>query len=64
MRFLITGAHGDIARSISRIIKENYKNSLIEGTDINSDGPGEYYYKKIHKIASPTSKKYYYQITW
>jgi len=62
MRFLITGAHGDIARSISRIIKENYKNSSIEGTDINSEGLGEYYYKKIHKVASPTSKKYYHQI--
>ena len=58
MNFLITGANGDIAISICRIIKNEFKNSIIEGTDIKTDGLGEFQYKKIHKITSPRNKSY------
>ena len=62
MNFLITGANGDIAISICRIIKKEFKKSVIEGTDIRTDGPGEFQFKKIHKIISPRNKNYLNEI--
>jgi carbamoyl-phosphate synthase large subunit len=62
MKFLITGANGDIAISISRIIKDEFKNSVVEGTDIIKEGPGEYLYKKIYKVPNPNNKNYLSQI--
>ena len=56
MKFLITGANGDIAISISRIIQEPFKNSIIDGTDTEVSGPGEIYYKKIHNKDSVKDK--------
>ena len=32
MKFLITGANGDIAISISRILRKHFKNSIIDNT--------------------------------
>ena len=48
MKFLITGANGDIAISICRIIKQHFKRSIIDGSDIVDAGPGEIYYNHIH----------------
>lgn len=62
MKFLITGANGDIAISISRIIQEHFKNSIIDGTDTEVSGPGEIYYKKIYKVSTPNSKYYLKQL--
>ena len=47
MKFLITGAHGDIAQSISKIIKSTYKKAIINGTDLIESGPGEFLFNKI-----------------
>ena len=58
MKFLITGANGDIARSICRIIKNHYKKSIVDGTDVIEKGPGEYLYNKIHKVSLPNNRKY------
>lgn len=58
-KFLITGAHGDIAISIYRIIKEKYKEKCsIDGVDILSDGPGDFVFSKVFKSPNPKEKKY------
>ena len=62
MKFLITGANGDIAISISRIIKQHFKKSIVDGTDIENIGPGEIYYNHIHKVSKPSNKNYLNQI--
>ena len=39
MKILVTGANGDIAISIYKIIKKNFKNNIkIDGTEIESHG--------------------------
>ena len=62
MKFLITGANGDIAISICRIIKQHFKRSIIDGSDIVDAGPGEIYYNHIHKVLKPSNKNYLNQI--
>tara|TARA_B100001057_G_scaffold450774_1_gene493147 strand:+ start:703 stop:1629 length:927 start_codon:yes stop_codon:yes gene_type:complete len=63
MKFLITGANGDIAKSVCRILKAEYKHSIIDGTDINPDGPGQYLFNKIYNISEPNKKVYIKEIT-
>lgn len=58
MKFLITGAHGDIAQSISKIIKSTYKKAIINGTDLIESGPGEFLFNKIYKIGLPNKGNY------
>ena len=50
MRILITGAHGDIACSIGRIIKSEFSKFEIFGVDTQRNGPGDYLFKKIFNI--------------
>ncbi len=50
MKILITGANGDIAISICRIIKSKFKKFIIDGVDINPEGLGELYFNNIHKV--------------
>lgn len=58
-KILITGAHGDIAQSIYKLIKKNYKNKYdIEGIDILPNGPGEYIFDKVFKAPKANSNKY------
>jgi carbamoyl-phosphate synthase large subunit len=58
-KILITGAHGDIALSIYRIIKEKYKEKYsIDGMDVLPDGPGDFVFNKVYKSPNPTTKKY------
>ena len=58
MKFLITGAHGDIAQSIFRILRSSYKNSIIDGTDLEISGPSEFLFNKIHKVNYPSNQNY------
>ena len=58
MKFLITGAHGDIAQSIFRILKLNYKKVTIDGTDIKKSGPSEFLFNKIYEVNFPSNKNY------
>ena len=62
MKFLITGANGDIAISISRILRKHFKNSIIDGTDLENIGPGEIYYNNIFKVKKPNDKNYFQEI--
>ena len=62
MKILITGANGDIAISISRIIKKHFKKYKINGTDIENIGPGEIYYDHIYKVSKPNNLDYAKQI--
>jgi carbamoyl-phosphate synthase large subunit len=50
MKFLITGANGDIALSIKEIIKRNFKNSIIHGCEINLNGKGKFFFDKVIKV--------------
>jgi len=50
MKILITGAHGDIACSVGKIIKLEFSKFEIFGVDTQKHGPGDYLFKKIFKI--------------
>lgn len=63
MRFLITGANGDIAKSICRILRAEYKNSIIDGTDINPEGSAQFLFNKIYNVSEPSKKSYIKEIT-
>ena len=58
MKFLITGAHGDIAQSIFRILRSSYKKSIIDGTDLKISGASEFLFNKIYKVDYPSNKNY------
>ena len=58
MKFLITGANGDIAKSICKVIKKNFKNSIIDGTDIKTRKNSGSLFNKIFKVPSPKKKSY------
>ena len=38
LKFLITGCHGDLAFSVAKIIKKNFRDSRLIGTDIEING--------------------------
>lgn len=58
IKILITGANGDLACSIAKIIKNEFPNSRILGTDINKNGIGEEIFDHIYRTTSPNQKKY------
>ena len=58
MRFLITGANGDIARSICKLIKKNFKFATVDGTDIKIIEKEKNLYNKIHKVPLPKNKSF------
>jgi carbamoyl-phosphate synthase large subunit len=58
-KFLITGAHGDIAQSIYKILRQNYKNKIvIDGIDILESGPSDYIFNKIIRSPKINTKHY------
>jgi len=58
MKILITGAHGDIACSVAKIIKSEFNKFKIFGTDTENNGPGDYLFNKIYKTPNTQSKFY------
>lgn len=50
MNFLVTGANGDIALSILAVLKRNFKNCKIHGTEIKPDGKGKFFFEKILRV--------------
>ena len=59
LKFLITGCHGDLAFSIASIIKKNFKNAILIGSDITSHGTGNAIFDKIYKVPKSNSHKYF-----
>jgi carbamoyl-phosphate synthase large subunit len=60
-KFLITGAQGDIAQSICKIIRQNYKkNIIIDGADVKEFGPSDYLFDKI--LCSPSANTSQYKL--
>ncbi len=58
-KFLITGAQGDIAQSICKIIRRNYNNKVvIDGMDILDSGPSDYIFNKILLSPKTNTKNY------
>lgn len=62
MKIIITGANGDIAISILKILKKKFKKSIIHGSDININQKGKYYFGKLIKVHLANSSKYLRQI--
>jgi len=58
MKILITGAHGDIACSVAKIIKSELNKFEIFGTDTQNNGPGDYLFKKIYQTPISHNKHY------
>jgi len=59
MKFLITGANGDIAKSICKLIKKNFKNAIVDGTDTKINKKRiKNLYGKIYKVPLPKNKSY------
>ena len=58
MKFLVTGANGDIAEAVQKILIETFPNCIIHGTDSSGLWPGKFYFKKVFKIPHADSKKY------
>lgn len=62
MKFLITGANGDIAKSICKVIKKNFKNVKVDGTDIKIGNNRKSLFNKIFQVPSPKKKTYYNKV--
>lgn len=58
MKFLVTGANGDIAKSICKLIKKNFEFATVDGTDVRIDRKVKNLYNKIHKVPFPKNKTY------
>ena len=58
MKFLVTGANGDIALSIKEILKRNFKNSVIHGCEINLNGKGKFHFDKVIKVPKSNNKDF------
>ena len=58
MKFLITGANGDIAKSICKLIKKNFNDIKVDGTDVKGVSSKRSLYNKIYKVPLPDNKKY------
>ena len=57
MKILISGANGDIAISVLKIIKKNFKKKIrIDGSENKVDGKGKFYFNKIIELP-PGNKK-------
>lgn len=58
MRLLVTGANGDIADGIGRILKELYPESTIDGADCNGAMPGALLFDRVHLVPAASSPDY------
>jgi carbamoyl-phosphate synthase large subunit len=58
MRLLVTGANGDIAESIGRILKELYPDAAIDGADCNGAMPGALLFDRMHPLPVASSPDY------
>lgn len=58
LKILITGCHGDLAFSIAQIIKKNFKNSTLIGTDMEENGMGNLIFDQIYKVPPASNKDY------
>lgn len=62
MKILITGAHGDIAQSIFRILKLHYSKIIVHGMDCKNSGIGKYLFDKFIQTYKANNKKYFLHI--
>jgi carbamoyl-phosphate synthase large subunit len=49
-RYLVTGANGDIADGIGRIIRETYPTAIVEGADSEGTWPGASIFHTVHSL--------------
>ena len=58
MRFLVTGANGDIAEAVAKVLNKTFPDSVIHGSDSSGLWPAKFYFKKVYKIPHASSYKY------
>ena len=58
IKILITGANGDIAYSIFKIIKKSFKNVLIHGAEINDEWSSKLFYDQLFFLPLANKKEY------
>ena len=49
-RFLITGANGDIANAIGRVLQSSFPDARIIGADLGDDWPGRSVFAEMHTL--------------
>lgn len=62
MKFLITGANGDIAKSICKVVKKNFKDVEVDGTDIKIGNNKKSLFSKIFQVPSTKKKTYFNKV--
>ncbi|MCS6796527.1 MAG: ATP-grasp domain-containing protein [Raineya sp.] len=55
---LVTGAGGDIAQSISKILVREKLNGKLIGTDIDLDNAGKFFFEKVLKVSPASANTY------
>lgn len=55
MRLLVTGANGDIAEAIGRILKQNYPAATVDGADCGGTLPGACLFDQMHPLPFASS---------
>lgn len=57
-KIIVSGCGGDIAISICKILRTEYPNTKLIGTDINNDHSGFLYFDECYLISKANSEKY------
>lgn len=58
MRFLVTGANGDLAEAVSKVLRSYYPNAVIDGADAAGVWPGKLYFDHVFNLPSAIDEDY------
>lgn len=58
MKILVTGANGDIAESIGRILRQRYSTETVDGADCNGTLPAACLFDNVHLLPAASSPEY------
>jgi carbamoyl-phosphate synthase large subunit len=62
MKILITAIGGDIGQSIAKILRRNFKDIYLIGSDTNIDNAGKFFVDKIVNVPAASDENYIEQI--
>lgn len=58
MRILVTGANGDIAEAIGRILKTSFPQAVVDGADCQGAFPGSLLFDSMHPLPAVSSPEF------
>jgi len=58
MRILVTGANGDIAETIGRILKTNFPQAVVDGADCQGTLPARLLFDHVHSLPSARAPEF------